>query len=72
MNKTFKLTALILTIAAIVVSAAFGVFAAQKVSDISFGDNIYVHGLDDATEQVGMINMLLIGVDEGGYRSCFG
>lgn len=69
MNKTFKLTALILTIAAIVISAAFGVFAAQKVSDISFGDNIYVHGLDDATEQAGMINMLLIGVDEGGYRS---
>ena len=48
MNKTFKLTALILTIAAIVISAAFGVFAAQKVSDISFGD-IYMY--TDSTMQ---------------------
>lgn len=69
MSKTFKLTVLVLTLVMIVTAAMLGVFAAQKVSDISFGDNIYVHGLDDTTEQVGMINMLLIGVDEGGYRS---
>lgn len=69
MSKVFKITVLILTVAAILMSAMFGVFAAQRISNISFGDNIYVHGLDESTEQVGMINMLLIGVDEGGYRS---
>lgn len=69
MNKTFKIIVLMLTFIAIVCSAMFGVFAAQKVTDIAFGDNIYISGLDDSEEQVGMINMLLIGVDEGGYRS---
>lgn len=67
MSKTFKAVVITFTIIFVVFSAMFGVLAAQIISELSFGDEIYVQGLE--TEQVGMINFLLIGVDDGGYRS---
>lgn len=69
MSKTFKTVVILFTIIFVVFAAMFGVLAAQILTELSFGDEIYIQGLEQETEQVGMINMLLIGVDEGGYRS---
>lgn len=69
MSKTFKAVVVTFTIIFVVFSAMFGVLAAQRVSELSFGEQITIEGLEEPLKQVGMINMLLIGIDEGGYRS---
>ncbi len=69
MNKTFKTVVVIFTIICIIFSAMLGVFAAQQIAGLSFGDEVYISGLEEEGEQVGMFNLLLIGVDDGGYRS---
>ncbi len=69
MSKTFKTVVIIFTIIFVVFSAMFGVLSAQIISELSFGDEIYIEGLDAHDEQVGMLNFLLIGVDDGGFRS---
>lgn len=68
MNKTFRLAVALFTIIFIVFSTMFGVLAAYKISEMSIGDDIYVQGLEE-DDQIGMINILLIGVDDGGLRS---
>ncbi len=69
MNKIFKITVLVFTTIFVIFSAMFGVLAAKKVSQISLGEDIYVEGISEEDEQIGMVNILLIGVDEGGMRS---
>lgn len=69
MNKTFKITVLVITVVFAICSVMLGVFAAHKIADLSIGEEIYIPGLEEEDEQHGMINVLLIGVDEGGYRS---
>ncbi len=69
MNKVFKTTVLLITLIFAVGSVMLGVFAAHKVADISLGDDVYIAGLEEEDDEVGMINMLLIGVDDGGYRA---
>lgn len=69
MNKVFKATVLSVASVFAVFSVMLGVFAAHKMADISFGDDVYISGLEKEDDEVGMINILLIGVDEGGYRS---
>ena len=69
MSKAFKIIVVLFTIIFVVFAAMFGVLAAQMVAGQSFGEEIYIPGLEKDTGQVGMVNMLLIGVDDGGYRS---
>lgn len=68
MNKVFKTTVLLITLIFAVFSVILGVFAAHKVADISLGDDVYIAGLEEEDEEIGMINILLIGVDDGGFR----
>ena len=69
MNRVFKCAVLALTIIFVVGASMFGVLAAYRVSQMSLGDEIYIYGLEDENTQHGMINMLLVGCDEGGLRS---
>ncbi len=68
MNKTFKIAVVLFTLIFVVFSTMFGVLAAYTISEMSLGDDIYIQGLEE-DEQIGMINILLIGVDDGGLRS---
>lgn len=69
MNKAFKATVITITFILIVFSASLGVISAYKLSELSFGNEVYISGLEREDKQLGMINMLILGVDDGGYRS---
>lgn len=69
MNRIFRFVVSMFTVIFIVFSAMFGVLAAQKISGLSLGDEVYIHGLEEENKELGIINMLLIGVDDGGFRS---
>lgn len=69
MTKRYKTVAIIVMIVMIFVSAYSGVLAAQKLDSLAFGSLIEYASLDELSEDVGMVNILLIGVDEGGVRS---
>ena len=45
-----------------------GVISAQLLANFSFGESIVLESLDERSN-VGMVNILLLGVDEGGMRS---
>ncbi len=52
-----------------IVFASFGgVLAAKLLSNLYLGDQIMLESLDEQTD-VGIVNILLLGVDEGGMRS---
>lgn len=69
MSKSFKVTAILLTCVLVIVSTMLGVLAAKRISQIPLGNNVTMASLDKADAEVGMINFLLIGVDEDGTRS---
>ena len=69
MSKSFKVTTILLTCVLVIVSTMFGVLAAKRISQIPLGNNVTMASLDKADAEVGMINFLLIGVDEDGTRS---
>lgn len=69
MNRAFRFTVITITLVFVIFSTMLGVLAAQKLSKLSFGDEVNIYGLEEEDKQLGMINILLIGVDEGGYRS---
>lgn len=69
MNRTFRFAVMLFTIIFVVFSAMFGVLAAYRVSEVSLGSEVYIEGLTKTEEDLGLINILLIGVDDGGYRS---
>ena len=69
MNKAFRFTVITSTLVFVIFSTMLGVLAAQKLSNLSFGDEVDVYGLEEEDKKLGLINILLIGVDEGGYRS---
>ncbi len=69
MNRTFRLLVSVFTMVFIISSVVFGVFAAQKLSELSLGDEVYIQGLEEESKEYGIINMLLVGVDDGGFRS---
>lgn len=69
MNRVFRFTVITITVVFVIFSTMLGVLAAQKLSKLSFGDEVNIYGLEEEDKQLGMINLLLIGVDEGGYRS---
>ncbi|MEG2669575.1 MAG: LCP family protein, partial [Oscillospiraceae bacterium] len=67
MTKKYKIVSLIIAFAVLISSTAIGVWAAQKVSTISFGESVNIQALDDASN-IGMLNFLILGVDEDGTR----
>ncbi len=69
MTKVAKQTTLILIAACLILSTMLGVLFAKKVSEVRWGETVEIAELDTYNEKKGMINILLIGVDEGGYRS---
>ena len=69
MSRGFKITILLITAVAIVFAAMLGVYAVHSIADISIGDTVIVQGLEKESSNVGMVNVLLIGVDEDGTRS---
>lgn len=53
----------------IIFSTFAGVWAAKFVSGLYFGEKIELDSLDTENTSVGIVNILLLGVDEGGMRS---
>ncbi len=69
MTKRFKRIAVIISVITMMISTYVGVLAAHKLDNISLGSTADLVSLDSPDENVGMVNVLLIGVDEDGYRS---
>ena len=69
MTKTAKRTTLFLIAFCLILSTVFGVISAKKLSEIPFGETVDIAELDQNSEQTGMINILLIGIDADGVRS---
>lgn len=70
MTIRYRVAAIIIAVLTLSLSTFGGVLAAQKLTNISFTNNqINYAALDEIDGDVGMVNVLLIGVDEGGYRS---
>ena len=69
MTRRFKVIAIIISIITMAFSTYGGVLAAQKLNSFSLGGSLGNFALDDLSGDVGMMNVLLIGVDEDGYRS---
>ena len=69
MSKRFQITVAILTCVLVVVSTMLGVFAAKQLSSVPLGNTITMESLDKEDSSVGMINFLVLGVDEDQSRS---
>ncbi len=69
MTKRFKRIAVIISVITMMISTYVGVLAAHKLDNIPLGNTADLVSLDSPDENVGMVNVLLIGVDEDGYRS---
>ncbi len=68
-DKRAKVIISVICVFCIVIATVFGVFTAKLVANFSLGEEIALESLDEQSEGVGMINILLLGVDEGGMRS---
>ncbi len=73
MNSTFskkgKVILSFVCIFCIVGATLAGVISANTLAGMYFGEEITLATLDEQDEAVGMVNILLLGVDEGGMRS---
>ena len=69
MSKSGKIIALVLVFVFVVAASMVGVIAARVVSTMPIGDTVAMAGLDVNQDEVGMVNMLIIGVDEDRTRS---
>lgn len=69
MTKQLKIILLSLTLFFVGVATVLGVFAAKTVSSLPLGKQVTMESLDPEEDKVGMINFLIIGVDEDGTRS---
>ena len=69
MSKPFQITAAILICMLVVLSTMLGVFAAKQIASLPLGTAITVESLDKEDGSVGMINFLVLGVDEDQTRS---
>ncbi len=69
MTKLAKRITLLLIGIVLISTTVLGVLAAKKVSEMPFGEQVNLAELDRNSEQVGMINFLLIGIDADGTRS---
>lgn len=69
MTRRFKSAAVIITVLTLCLSTYVGIYAANRFSRLSVGTITNYESLDAVEGNVGMVNILLIGVDDGGYRS---
>ncbi len=69
MSRSGKITALILVFVFVIIASMAGVIAAKVISTMPIGSTVAIAGLDVNQDEVGMVNMLVIGVDEDGTRS---
>ena len=70
MTKKAKVILIFVGIFCVMLSTFFGAISAKSLSGLYFGEEIEIASLDeDETESVGIVNILLLGVDEGGMRS---
>ncbi len=69
MSTRYKITAAILAVLIFVLATMSGVFAAHRLLNTALGEEVVVDIIDDIDENVGMFNMLLLGVDEGENRT---
>lgn len=69
MTRRFKIISVAVAIITLFISTYGGVLAANKLDGLSIGALRNYASLDAIDGNVGMVNILLIGVDEGGYRS---
>lgn len=58
-----------MSVICIIVATVSGVFSANTIANLHFGDEIQLATLDSQDSNVEMVNILLLGVDEGGMRS---
>lgn len=68
-DKKGKIILTIVCVFCIVFATVGGVLSAKTVANLYLGDEIALESLDDKSENVGVVNILLLGVDEGGMRS---
>lgn len=71
LSKQLKIIFLTIFAVCIALSTSGGILAAKKVSELSLGEQIQIDSLDNEenAEQIGMLNILVLGVDEDGLRS---
>jgi len=70
MTKRAKRITAIIGAICMILSVFLGVLSARAVSNIYFGEEINIASLDSVeTKSVGVVNILLLGVDKGGLRS---
>ena len=69
MDKGFRIIVIILTLICVLCFSIFGVTAAKIITELPLGDEVTSDELDQTGEQVGMVNILVLGVDQDGYRS---
>lgn len=69
MSKGFRVGVILLTLICVILFSVLGVATAKKVSDLPFGNEVEIDELDKTGDQVGMVNILVLGVDLEGYRS---
>ncbi len=69
MTNRYRICAVIIAIITVVISTYGGVLASQKLDSFSFGSLADYESLDTVDSNVGMVNVLIIGVDEGENRS---
>lgn len=71
MTKRAKRVTALIGVFCMVLSVFLGVLSAKAVSDIYFGEEINIASLDNVQSggNIGVVNILLLGVDKGGQRS---
>ena len=69
MTRTAIIITSVIATICIVFFTMLGVLSAKEVSMMPFGEQVTIGGMDKTSDKVGMINFLLIGVDEDGTRS---
>ena len=68
-TKKGKVILTVVCVFCIITATLGGVTSAKLLSNLYLGEEILLESLDKQTENVGMVNILLLGVDEGGMRS---
>lgn len=69
MTKHAKIITVLLTGIFVIAFTMFGVMAARTVSTLPLGQQVTIGELDAESEQIGLMNILVIGIDEDGTRS---
>ncbi len=68
-SKKGKTILAFICVLCLVVATTGGVLSAKLLANLYLGEGITLASLDEQTSGVGIVNILLLGVDEGGMRS---